>query len=146
MPGNTDPGDFDLVIDDPVLGSLTIEEFTGLDFEPQQDASFNEGPSGKAFGFNFQRQSNRVSLSLSVRETSKHLADIYDIVEAQRVVKVTATLVRNQDAYDDDQLVQVGAERCVIMPGSTSRGSGEAGDVSFSILGINPIKTRKRDL
>lgn len=146
MAGNTDPGDFDLVIDDTVLGAVTVEEFTGLDFEPQQEASFNEGPNGQAFGFNFQRASNRTNLTLSVRETSKHLADIYDIADGQRVVKITATAVRNLDAYGDDQLVQVGAEKCVILPGSTSRGSGEAGDVSFTVLGINPIKTRKKDL
>lgn len=147
MAGNNDAGDFELRItsDDAELGEFVVEEFTGLEWDPQRDASFNEGPQGVAFGFNFQRSSNRVSMSFTVRETSKDLWKVYKASETQEPVKVVVRLVKNFGSYDADQIVELGAEKCVIMPGSTSRGGGDAGDVSFTALGINPIKKRKSE-
>lgn len=144
--GNNDPGDFILRIIGGSDGDFTVEEFTGLDYEPQREASLNEGPAGVAFGFNRQRSSNRVNLTINVRETSTSLHKLYDLADSQEEVKVVAFLDKNKDSYDDDQIVELGAERCVILPGSTSRGGGDAGDVSFSVIGITPISRRKKDL
>lgn len=123
-----------------------MEEFSGLvDWQTGQGASRNEGPGGVAHGFNFQRRNNLVDFTIRVRDTSRHLAAIQDLVDNQTPVSILAEAVRSLDSYAVGQEIGLGCERGVIQPGSRSRGSGETDDVSFPVLGIGPIRITKSE-
>lgn len=147
-----DAGDFELTITplgprgDDIDLNQPIREFTGLtDWTLEKDPSFNEGPSGEAFGFNHQRHANKVTFTLNIRDTSPDLEAIHQLAETEAEVSINVEAAHNLDTYEVGQVIGLGAERCLIQPGSISQGDGDAADVSFSVLGIDPQIRRKSE-
>lgn len=140
--GHNDPTDVDLTVD-----GVVIAEFAGIDdWATGHEASHNEGPGGRAYGFNTQRGNNKVSFTLKVRDTAEGdagMKKMHELVTSQKIVAIKAVVVRNLDSYKAGQEIGLGAEQAVISGGSRSKGSGDAADVSFTVIGIGPIVERK---
>lgn len=144
-------GDFELTItpigpggEPDTDSAITVSEFTGLtDWTLDKDPSFNEGPGGEAFGFNHQKTSNKVTFTINVRDTSPDLESIHTLTEEEQEVAIRAQVAENLDTYEVGQEIGLGANRCLIMPGSRGHGDGEAADVSFDVLGIDPVTITK---
>jgi hypothetical protein len=135
--GSQDPGDYVLYLDDQ-----PIAEFTGLDdWQVDKDISYNEGPGGRAFGFNHQRHNNKVQFTISVRETSDDIEFLHELAMEEREVSIRAEIPpesENWDTYEVGQEVGLAADTCVLQPGTHTAGSGEAEDIEFEVLGIGP--------
>lgn len=146
-----DAGDFELTItpigpsgEPETESAITVSEFTGLtDWTLDKDPSFNEGPGGRAFGFNHQRSGNKVTFTINVRDTSPDLGAIHELSRNEQEVAIRAQVAKNEETYEVGQEIGLGANRCIILPGSRSHGDGEAADVSFDILGIDPVVITK---
>lgn len=139
--GDSDAGDWKLFVD-----GRQIREFAGLrGFRKDKNVTYNEGPGGVAFGFNHQRHSNKVSFSINVRDTSPDIEFLEDLVESERPVSIRAKITDSDDLalYGDNQEIEVGCERGVLTGGDRQRGSGEAEDVGFEVLGINAVREYK---
>lgn len=138
-----DPGDFDCDIG----GVKQVDEFTGLtDWRRDKDISFNEGPGGRAFSFVHQRNNNKVTFTINVRQTSDDLQRLRELARDEDVVTIKAYLARNEDAYNDSEVVALGAKRCVIQEEGQGLGDGDPEDVSFSVMGIEAISQTKAEL
>lgn len=133
--GNNDAGIFDLTIVSPTYGTVTVAEFTGGDIDPDQEVSFNEGPAGVKFGFNFQSEANGANATLTVRQTSEHLGILQDIVRRQEVTQVIVE-ARKKDIYADNQIVGFMSPQAVLTADAMSLGKGDAEDVTFNALCI----------
>lgn len=140
--GNNDAGIFDLTIVSPTYGTVTVAEFTGGDIDPDQEVTFNEGPAGIKFGFNFQSEANGATASLTVRQTSEHLYILEDIVRMQEVVQVIVE-ARKKDIFSDNQIVGFMTPQAVLTADALSLGKGDAEDVSFSAMCIGWAFIRK---
>ena len=139
--GDIDAGDFTLYV-----GGVPISQFTGLtDWRVDKSVTYNEGPGGRAFGFNHQRHSNKVSFTISVRETSPDLEYLQQLVEDETRVAITAEVSDDSDLalYGDGQEIGLGCEQGILTGGNRGKGQGEAEDVTFDVLGIGPTKVYK---
>jgi hypothetical protein len=129
-----DPGDVDLIVSK--IGAQAIDQMTGIDFDVQQNVSFNEGPGGRVYGFNTQKRANGVSISFSVRQTSPHMRKLMELVRDQKETVLDLNVVRNLDEYAEDEPIGFSCPRAILQMQGIGFGRGEASDVGFTALCI----------
>jgi hypothetical protein len=91
------------------------------------------------YGFNTQKGANGVRFQITVKSSSTHLKKLYDAAKEMREVPIYAVLARNIGTYPPNYPKRIGAKRCVLAPGEGMAGTSEAGDVTFDVLGIDPV-------
>lgn len=130
-----DPTDVEMTIQN-VAGAAPVEQMTGVDFDVNQNGSFNEGPGGIVYGFNTQRRANGVSVSFTVRQTSPHMRKLMEAVRNQKPTTLTLKVVRNLEEYSEDEPIGFYCPKVMLMQQGISFGRGEAADVGFTALCI----------
>lgn len=139
--GDYDGGDWDLLVN-----GRPIEEFTGAtDIAIEKSPNPNVGPGERRFGFNHRRNANGVDFSFTVRQTSRDLEYLLDLVEDETPVPVKVVQNRNLDTIQVGQEIAAGTNEGVIMGGSRGHGQDDAEDVSFDVMGIGEIREVKTD-
>ena len=109
---------------------------TGVDFDINQNISYNEGPGGVVFGVNTQRRANGVTVSFTVRQTSPHMRKLMETVRNQKPSPLTVKVVRNLKEYEEDEPIGFSCPKAFLMQQGISFGRGEAADVGFTALCI----------
>lgn len=98
-------------------------------------------------GVNVTSGANGVDFTIRVRQTSTHAGLLYGIALQQKPVPIKWEIYKNLDKYPNGYIIALGCTRGYLNPPGFSHGAAEAGDLTFTVVGMNGfLHTKGSDL